>query len=345
MSTNKDVVKDLLQSKFKDDTIQPSRNLFDNIYEGVKKGEKQMKQRYIWYKVAAALILLIGIGSVLTITFKDTYTTTNEVVINNEKKGDSVIIPQKQQKDFIKEKQLDKTSTLVQNDTINLKKKRTQKAVVTKVLSIKKYNASELSKNLTLADDSNVILYKNSNLNFAMDDRKRLVNLNGNSFFEVKKDKKKPFVVKGNYSSIRVTGTSFIASSREKNDHITLFEGSVDVFHTHTGSKLSMVPGQSVVIDDKGIRLLKKSPNHFAWKTGNLSYQNATVEDVLKDMRENFDIEINVQNPNILQCSYTGSFRKSSPQKIFNILELTLKVKIEQKNNIFVIFGNSTCTD
>ncbi len=95
-------------------------------------------------------------------------------------------------------------------------------------------NNSSQIKFLQLPDGSSVILKKNASLTFPkiFENSKREVTLQGEAFFEIKKDKKHPFYVFSGEMVTKVTGTSFSirAVAGEKDVHMVVKSGVVQVF-------------------------------------------------------------------------------------------------------------------
>ena len=343
--TDKDIFKEALSQKFEHDTIESSRLNFDQIYDKVVD-TPPMRRNQSWYSIAAALIVIIGIGAVLFHIIQNNNIKGNDTLVDRQKESDSLIQKKDKTIDPIVEQQQKSENQIVSKDTTtNRSPRKTPKVERTIPVLVESYKAVTFKEDISLKDGSDLILRKNSAIDFKVEDDKRMVNLTGNVFFNVKKDKTLPFYVKGENSTIKVTGTSFVMSTEKSADKITLIEGAVDIYHNATGQMLSITPGQSANISDQGIVLLNKPPNQFAWKTGQISYQNLPIAQLIQDMEYNFNIKIEVEDPAILQCKYTGSFKKATPKKVLEIISATLKLKVEKKNNTFVLTGKSTCTN
>ncbi len=343
MKHDEDQLKKFLQTRFKNNKVEPSKDMFDNIYNGTIH-HQHSSNRKIWYSTAAMIIILLGIGSILNYTTKDEkldHTNSPKVVV--EGKRDS--ITQKKQA-IPKNKENEKE--LVNNDSV-LRKINQQKKENLNIVDApmsETFTSENQLKNVILRDKSTITMQKESQVDFTITNQgNRMVNLNGNVFFDVAKDPKRPFIVQGKHSRIQVTGTSFMMSSQKDNDKITLIEGSVTITHLKTGITKNIIPGQNFIINTTGIVSLKKSPNQFAWKTGNLSYKNTSIGMLMQDLKENYDAKIEVQNPMLLNCSYTGTFKNATPEKVLSILSITLGSQLEKKNNTFVITGNSSCAN
>ncbi|MBP2834053.1 FecR domain-containing protein [Aquimarina sp. U1-2] len=343
MKQDEDIIKKVLHERFRNDTIEPSKPMFDTIYDKVERNKPRFNYR-IWYGAAAAIIVVFGLGALLTLPQKKANRTkiqiTNTETLQNE--------------DTILQKPIpalgdhqDHKNVLTTTEDATVAKSDQEKKKYTKLANRstpKTFTSQKQSRTIKLNDKSMLTLRPLSQIKFLNTEQgDRIVNLNGSAFFNVAKDTNRPFIVKGRHSNIRVTGTSFIMSSEKNEDKITLIEGSVTISHLKTGRSKQMVPGQSYSMHSDGLTLLKTSPNQFAWKTGTLSYKNSTIRTLIQDLRKNFDIHVTVQDSLLLQCSYTGTFKKNSPEKILQIVNMTLGTVLQKKNDTFVIVGQNNC--
>ena len=143
-------------------------------------------------------------------------------------------------------------------------------------------------------------------------DKERLVELTGEAYFEVAKDKKRPFRVISNGTEIRVTGTHFNVSAYGDDQHVTttLAEGSVMVSN-HNQQK-ALVPGQQSVSDAAGDIALNTVDveSALAWKEGYFVFEDQDLKSVMKMVSRWYDVEIEYQG-NIPDKRFGGTFSKS----------------------------------
>ncbi len=152
---------------------------------------------------------------------------------------------------------------------------------------------------VTLPDGTRVWLNAASSIRFPISFSKALkrkVELNGEAFFEVSKDKKHPFIVKTIAQEVEVLGTHFNISAYEdeRATKTTLVEGSVNVTTTQ-GYKNSKVlkPGQQAVIADETLRI-----NHsvdledvLAWKNGYFKF-NESLENIMTKISRWYNVKV-----------------------------------------------------
>lgn len=157
---------------------------------------------------------------------------------------------------------------------------------------------------VTLSDGTLVWLNAASKLTYptTFSGKERIVELQGQAYFEVAKDASHPFKVKAGKLNINVLGTSFdvMAYPDEKSIYTTLVEGSVQV-QDNNRVKL-LLPQQQAVADLKEGTLLVQSVNTdkaLAWKNGLFIFNNADFESLLREIARWYDVEfINLAGKN-----------------------------------------------
>ncbi|QGK74329.1 FecR family protein [Flavobacterium sp. SLB02] len=107
-------------------------------------------------------------------------------------------------------------------------------------------NTSSIIKSIVLPDSSRVELSPNSKIayadNFAVN---RKVEVSGEAYFKVKKDKKHPFQVLCNETTTTVLGTSFTVTGHNQNGvEVALYEGSVQMNVKNQDKKWILKPGE-----------------------------------------------------------------------------------------------------
>ncbi|WP_127124958.1 FecR family protein [Pseudoflavitalea rhizosphaerae] len=254
-----------------------------------------MRAAYKWV-AAAAIILVAGIGYWRWLDNKKQATTIAETVTIPPGKNGAILTL------------ADGAAVLL--DTISNATVALQEGVTTKVVNgalvyegtgnKSSYNTMSTPKGrqykLTLPDGSEVWLNAASSIRYpiAFTGRERKVELQGEAYFEVKKNARQPFVVDaGNKAQIEVLGTSFNVSaySNEKDLNTTLIDGSIKVNGT------MVKPGQQARITDK-LHLINNADTEkvMAWQRGFFNFEGASLEEVMRQLERWYDIEVEYQN-------------------------------------------------
>lgn len=169
--------------------------------------------------------------------------------------------------------------------------------------------------NLILADNTNVWLNANTTFRYPSKfaRKNREVFLDGEAWFDVSKNKKKPFIVKTDQGEVRVTGTTFNleAYSQYKNFVTSLFEGSVDIYQNN--AKLATLkPNQKGMLQNDCYFISTiDNTDKYLWRDGLIAFDNMKLEDILFELEKYFDIQIEINTKKLPQHRYTGKFRQA----------------------------------
>jgi len=114
-------------------------------------------------------------------------------------------------------------------------------------------NYTSKIKTVALPDSSRVELNPNSKIVYANNfNVNRKVEVTGEAYFKVKKDKKHPFQVFCNETTTTVLGTSFTVSGYPKKEiSVALYEGSVQMTVKDQDKKWILVPGEKFTYGNK----------------------------------------------------------------------------------------------
>ncbi len=153
---------------------------------------------------------------------------------------------------------------------------------------------------LTLPDGSNVWLNATSSLHFPGsfigDERK--VQLTGEAYFEVAKDKDHPFIVEFGKNSVRVLGTEFniMAYEDEPHQQTTLINGSVLL--QNLNKKVTLKPGVMGVLNQERIELSNVDVERItAWKDGRIALDNTDIPTLMRQISRWYDVDIVYKGP------------------------------------------------
>jgi transmembrane sensor len=178
--------------------------------------------------------------------------------------------------------------------------------------------------------------------------KNRRVELSGEAYFEVAKDKTHPFIVHTIKQDVEVLGTHFNinAYADEQYTKTTLLEGSVHVAPT-TASPINganslawqaLKPGQQSVLSNGDIKITAANTEAaIAWKNAIFYFEDDNLENIMKRVARWYDVNIIYHNNQVKQELFSG--RVSRAQNVSEVLKmLTLtgaaQFKIEGRNII-----------
>ena len=181
---------------------------------------------------------------------------------------------------------------------------------------------------IVLSDGSKVWLNAASSIRFptAFSGSLREVELTGEAYFEVAKNKEKPFQVKVRDMKIAVLGTHFNvkAYEDEAETKTSLLEGSVKIIQGKEAGLLK--PGQQAVInfkDDKVKIATADMVEVIAWKNGLFRFEGANIETIMREIGRWYDVEI-VYAGKVPMRRFEGKInRNAGLSEVLRILELS----------------------
>lgn len=145
---------------------------------------------------------------------------------------------------------------------------------------------------LALSDGSLVYLNAETSVKYPVvfAENERMVELDGEAYFEVAKDASRPFIVRMNGVDVKVTGTSFNARAYRNEGKVvtTLIEGRVEV------NGKAIVPGEQAryEVGNGNLEVAKVDVEHFvAWKEGYFVFRNERLEDVMRTLARWYKVE------------------------------------------------------
>ncbi len=195
---------------------------------------------------------------------------------------------------------------------------------------------------LMLPDKTIVYLNAESSITFptAFTKDKREVSVSGELYFEVSKDKSKPFIVENDNTKIQVLGTHFNVNAyqNEKNVAITLLEGSISL--SRNGSSKILIPGQQALInkDSETINLRNVDADMtIDWKNGLFIFEDARIEEVMREIERWYDVDVKYEGK-IPDIKFNGIISRGyNLSKILKLLGAAAKINFVTNDKKIVV--------
>jgi len=285
----------------------------------------------LWRGIAAAILVVISIAAAL-FYFKGDQPTTKQTAIVS--KHD--IAPGSSQA----------TLTLANGKRILLSSK--EESVYKQVADSKpgqpEFNTLTTARaeqyQVILPDGSHVWLNAASSIKFPVSFsslKERRVFITGQAYFEVTKDKTKPFKVVSDGQLVTVYGTHFDINGYkdEGRTKTTLVEGSVDV----NGTLLK--PEHQAINENGKMKVIPvDTENIIAWKNGYFRFKSETLESIMRKVSRWYDLDVEFQSPSLKEIEFGGIMTKTkyvNVSKILEMLELTGEASFEIKGRTVII--------
>lgn len=197
------------------------------------------------------------------------------------------------------------------------------------------YAAYDIAQTFTLPDSSSVTLAPGSTLRLQKHKDKRLVQMTGKVYFNVRHDDRAPFRVDAGSGFVKVLGTRFQVDSRDPIS-VSVVSGKVLFSAIRSGEEaLILTRGQSAVLDpaaSKPVEITPKHPNPAAWATGEFIYDNTPLPEVLSELSEYYDVTLvafDAGHSSGESRSLSGEFSTSSLPEILNLINSALGTDIQ----------------
>lgn len=190
-----------------------------------------------------------------------------------------------------------------------------------------------------LPDGSKVWLNAASSLSFptAFGGRERKVLLEGEAYFEIQKDKARPFLVEVGKMKVKVLGTRFdvMAYGDEEAVKTTLLDGAVRIWGTQKDS-VTLNPGEQAEL--KKNQNLEVRPGidvdaAIAWKDGLFYFHDADIKTVMRQLARWYNVEVTYNNMETKEGFYAKIPRATNLSTVLQALTLTGKLHIDIEGN------------
>lgn len=208
-----------------------------------------------------------------------------------------------------------------------------------------------MTTSLILPDSTLVCLNSETVLRYPshFSEATRKVELEGEAFFDVTSNKKKPFVVAmSNQSQIEVHGTNFNVEAYTEDNRIstTLIEGNISFSYKDENGitrKIGLKPHQKLIYELEGntTRLYKAfGETETAWKDGKIIFDNTPMVEVLRMLEKRFNVEFIIsKHLSVNDYAFTGSFTTQRLERILEYFKISSRIKwryveVENKTNI-----------
>jgi len=189
---------------------------------------------------------------------------------------------------------------------------------------------------VVLADGTKVWLNAASSLKFptAFEGNTRDVEITGEVYFEVAKNKNMPFRVFSNGAEVEVLGTHFdvMAYQDEPEIKTTLLEGSVKFVKNK--SEVLLKPGEQAISSNTSNKIIVQQANigeTMAWREGYFVFQDENIQSIMRKVSRWYNVDVEYHG-NMEDKEYGGKVsRYKNISDVLKSLELTgtIHFKIE----------------
>lgn len=197
---------------------------------------------------------------------------------------------------------------------------------------------------LTLPDGTTVWLNARTTMQYpsSFNKKKRVVILQGEAYFDVKRNEDKPFVVQTSVCDVEVLGTKFNVNAYPelKKFEATLMHGSVKVIPKANPSQVVILKPEHKLSLENGKLNITRVENFdpYRWKEGLICFTDESFLNIMKDFEKYYGVKIVMENEKVGESHFTGKFRLSDGiDYALRILQGNLKFQYEKDNEKQII--------
>lgn len=176
----------------------------------------------------------------------------------------------------------------------------------------------------------------------------RTVTFIGEGFFDIRKDRNRPFFIHSGEMTVRVLGTSFNvkAAADQKLFEIDVVTGSVEVTAPDREAKaqqLILKPNQQALFETQTKRLFAKARQELLkneiYQSSTFHFQETPVSEVIRQLENRFSVQINLSNPAIARCRLNADFENQPFPAIIEMLCRSLESSYTIQDSTITIAG------
>lgn len=204
------------------------------------------------------------------------------------------------------------------------------------------------ARRIILSDGSVVILNKGSHLNYPekFGSEIREVHLNGEAYFDIKHDQKRPFLVHTGKLVTKVLGTAFnVKTGADENlIEVTVSRGKVAVSDPKKTLAV-LLPNEKISYDSKASAFRKEHTDATVttlWKEEDLVLDNISLEEAVRKIEERYHASIIMENEQIKNCKFTAYFLNTT--SLDQIIQVISKINHLNYNHnqkgVYTLSGN-----
>ncbi|SFF12025.1 FecR family protein [Sunxiuqinia elliptica] len=190
----------------------------------------------------------------------------------------------------------------------------------------------------TLPDGSSGWLAGGSSIAYNLDfNQARSVSVNGEAFFDVRRDPKNEFTVEMNDITVRVLGTQFnvLNYNDDPISEVVVLSGLVQVAGNEKQFQEQLSSNKKLQFQSEENKIVLSNvdaSNYTAWKKGRLVFSNENLEEVCRKIKRYYNIEVELNPKDIDNQLFRADIEIGPIDDLLNYMSLALPIKYELIN-------------
>jgi transmembrane sensor len=202
------------------------------------------------------------------------------------------------------------------------------------------YQTTNNTLTVSLPDGSSVVLNEYSELSYSTSfgENNRQVKLKGQGFFNVEKDKQKPFIIDATQTKVEVVGTSFDVRAYEDTEavEVVVQTGVVKFSAPVAKGEITIAAGQKGIYSKAKQHLdsfVNEDPNFNAWNTRTIVFAEDNLRTVIETLNKTYHANIIATGEISASCVVTVTFDHQTLEAVLNVLKTTLNLTYRINGN------------
>lgn len=190
-------------------------------------------------------------------------------------------------------------------------------------------------RRLPLADGSIATINSDSDLRIVLASNNRLVELDhGQAWFQVAKDRTRPFIVDAGIAQARAVGTAFSVIRGKDGVQVAVTEGTVAVWPSASSGMMTILEaGQFANFKTGGVApIVGSAPGEIeralAWRNGEIALENDTLAEAIAAFNRYNQQQIVLSDPSLAQEKLVGLFKLDKPENFASMLDASLDIDV-----------------
>ena len=165
----------------------------------------------------------------------------------------------------------------------------------------------------------------------------------GEVWFEVAKDRKRPFVVAIGNARVRAVGTAFSVRRYDDRADVQVTEGVVEVWSIDRANDIARVSaGARTFISDaagpaRPIEASVDIDRTLAWRSGQLIFDGNSLGDAAAEFNRYNTVRLEIAGKDLALEQVVGRFRTNEPEAFARSVEVLLGVRAEMVNDRIIL--------
>ncbi len=197
---------------------------------------------------------------------------------------------------------------------------------------------------IELSDGSFVHLNKKTKLYYPenFSEQERVVELEGEAFFDIKKNPQKPFIIKARNKEIKVLGTSFNVNTNFEGKKVEVYvkTGKVQFYEPANLQKNLILEPEFVGILDKKIaqKIVNENPNYLSWKTKYFDFSKGEkLGNIITTINRAYGVNIVLEDKKIAENVLITFYDNKSLDSILKIICKTYSLTVDKQDDMILL--------